>query len=282
LQRYINAKVPGVSDNMHVLYSLDEEPIEAWKLWRKMVQGVWEQFVTPRLSIQIFFAPFNLMAAATLAFALRDKSRHRFRILAATVLVFGFHFLTISLRGSEFRFLDVPNPMMVWGAALFLASLPMMHSSRRWTTATVAALAVLGSTDVGLAMLMRKEANQERVARAGLARIFDETVKPEDGVVLDVRWFAEPDILVGYVLRPRPVLYVDRSYDYTPDELASMVRNVAGAWLLARGDSPLLRQLPLEQHEPVRRDLPPPFEQHALYKLGTWSGKQPQDTGVAR
>jgi hypothetical protein len=260
---------------MHVLYSLDEEPVEAWKLWRKMVQGLREQFFPPRMAVQLFFAPFNLMALATVAFAWRDKSRYRFRILAATVLVFGFHFLTISLRGSEFRFLHPPNPLMVWGSTLLFASLPMMHSARRWIAATAAAIIVLGSADLGLAMLMRNEAREESALSAQLAGIFDETVRPEDGIVLDVKSFAESDILVGYVLRPRPVLYVDRAYAYTPDQLATMVRNAGSVWLFARSDAPLLSQLPLASREPVRKGFPPPFDDHALYRLATLDKVQP-------
>jgi hypothetical protein len=151
----------------------------------------------------------------------------------------------------------------------------MMHSARRWIAATAAAIIVLGSVDVVLAMQMRKEAREESAVSAQVAGIFDETVRPEDGIVLDVKSFSESDILVGYVLRPRPVLYVDRAYAYTPEQLATMVRNVGGVWLFARSDAPLLSQLPLASPEPVRKNFPPPFADHALYRLETLGKVQP-------
>jgi hypothetical protein len=74
-------------------------------------------------------------------------------------------------------------------------------------------------------------------------------------VALDLTKAFEAQIL-GYVLRPRPVLYVSDRYD--ADDYAALIRNANVKWLLSRRDDPMLDRLaPGPPHD--LHTLPAPF-----------------------
>jgi hypothetical protein len=127
-----------------------------------------------------------------------------------------------------------------------------------------AAIVTCAAFSAAIAWRSHEEGIEHRRVRATLAATFDETLPPEDTVMvaLDLKGF-EVQIL-GYVLRPRPVLYAYDRYD--SDDYAALIKNAGAKWLMSRRDSPIFDRLaPRSLHH--TRTLPAPFGEWSLFRI---------------
>ncbi|MCB0322540.1 MAG: hypothetical protein KDD69_03170 [Bdellovibrionales bacterium] len=263
-RRYLNAKVPGVSGNMDVLYALQDEPIELWKLLRKAQAGVVEQVLVEPLSANLFYLPFNLALLLTLWLLLRRRREVSTRLVVGLLVCIGLHGATIVLRGNEFRFLHVVQPAVVAGAAIALAQL---LRDRAWTFLSAATLAALVISSSYLAFSLRSEAKEQKQVQVAVGEIFDQLVPKDHAIMLGTPGFAERDLLFGYIVRPRLVLFMRSEYGYTTEQIEVMRSNANAKWLFAKRNSPLVDELAQKPWELVTDSFPKPFAAYGLYRL---------------
>ena len=268
LPRYLSAKVPGVSDNMHVLYALEDEPVEIWKLWRKSYPGIVSQFVSETPGVQLFYLPFNVAMFLCLILCLRPRGPTGYKLCAAILIVLGMHAVTACLRGNEFRFLHVIQPVLLGGAVVAVAQLERLASKRTMLGGAVVVLLIAIGIDVLLAHRMRREAVEEATICAEVRTLLSEVVPEQDSVILGVEPASTSNLMLSYVLRPRLVLFVRSDYNYTDEQIEKMRANIDGAWLIAREDSPLLGQLSVLGDNPVVSNFPAPFQDRTLRRIG--------------
>ena len=109
----------------------------------------------------------------------------------------------------------------------------------------------------------RAKGLREREARGQVREFLAQRVPPDEAVMVVVG--AVPyDLMCGYLLRPRTVLFL--AAGYTTEQYLTLQRNVGARWVLGVQDSPVLGQLRSLEPRPVGRlsTALGPFELHHL------------------
>ena len=273
LSRYLNSKVPGYSDNSHLLYSTGEMHIEPWMVWRKMLAGIKEQFVVKPIQAQLFYLPFNIMALLSLLFCFTARKGAEQRAALGIVAIFALHFITVCLRGNELRFLMIANPAVLLGSCMYLGRFPKLWNGRVFNVGLPLILLALVAANVPLVLSLRRDVAVDLERKTALAATFDAAVAQDETVIVDSRpQFFEPDMLLGYVLRPRLALFLKGNYNYSLAELETMKVNTKAKWLFARPGSTLLTSIRGVDPVPVVEHFPVPFDDRVLYRISADSG----------
>jgi hypothetical protein len=249
--------------NMTNYFDLSPEPPTISAIVTNAVKGLAIQFTKIDAAYLLFYLPFNIMALAPLVLLRGPRRAAVTRAAAAGLVAVALHLITALLVRNQFRYLLVATPPLVVAAGIVLARAEWLRTARTPAALIVAAVLTLAAPSAALAWRSHNEGIEDRRLRENLAVAFNETLPTEETVMvaLSLRGFEVQ--MLGYVLRPRPVLYVYDRYD--TDDYAALIKNGNAKWLMSRRDAPMLDRLPsLPRHV---RALPAPFAEWSLFMI---------------
>jgi hypothetical protein len=252
-------------------FDLNPQALPVSAILAKAVTGLENQFTRIDAAYLLFFLPFNIMAAAPFVLLLTSRREDVIRVGAVGLIFLALHFMTVILVQNNFRYLLTATPPLLVAAGVLMGRTEWFRSLRVPSVVILAGILVLLAPCAALAWYSHDEGVLQRDVRNNLAVAVNQTVPADDTVmvavdrlelrsgILDHCW-----CLFGYVLRPRPTLYVlDR---YTADDYAALIENVHAEWLLSPRDSPIFEQLVPAGIREVRL-LPAPFSEWSLFAI---------------
>jgi hypothetical protein len=263
---YLQVLSSGVSDySSNSYFRLSSEPPTISAIVAKAIRGLEIQFLRINARYFLFYLPFNLMALAPLVLVLRERAADVGRVAAAGLVFVGLHLITATVVQNQFRYLLVATPPLLVALGVGLGRAEWVRTRRVPAIAMAAVVLIATAPGAALAWRSHTEGVRDRQIRENLAAAFGETLPTEDTmmVALDLTKGFDAQML-GYVLRPRRVLYVSDRYD--ADDYVALIRNADAKWLLSRRDAPLLDRLaPSALRE--ARTLPAPFADWSLFTI---------------
>lgn len=243
------------------------QPQEFWLpgLMANGFRSLLDLFISPGISLQVFYLPFNLLLVATLLSMRRFRpSREMWRAIAFTTALIGILVVTTFFYRNAPRYLlAVTPPLLIVAAVASSGGRKMML---RWSPVLlVCGLLFLAVPVDGLmAFKTRKMSVQEREVRHALRTCFDRNVPSTDPVAVEAS--AKPIQLAQYVLRPRTAVFV-RLKDNRPEDVLQYLKYTGSRWILCRESSPLHPFL--ELGPPLCNALPGSFSGYRLYPILT-------------
>ncbi len=258
----LNNAIPGVTGNMYNYFCLTPIPVQWEYLGWKFASHLAHHFFPPLVSEQIFYAPFNLLAIlALLLFGMRKSESER-RISQGLAVLLLLHFATIVLVQNQFRYLLVTLPPLLAAGAITGSRISRLSSKSIRLRLLLGTIVLLVIADLLPVWRLHRQGIAERNLRAILVPMFDKTIPPAEPVLVEVH--SGTYQLVGYVLRPRDVVFVQTGYSR---EQCHELRARSGArWFIGKRNSPLLGHLAITG-PPVIPELPAPYDQYAVFRL---------------
>jgi hypothetical protein len=257
----VNA-IPGVNRNMDFLFSLSPRPITTRELWLKISAPLSYQLLPRSRSSQIFYLPFNLLTVLSLYLYFTKKTPKEARIAHCVAVLLLLHIATIIIHQNQFRYLLVITPAVLAGSAVILNKIKFLQSKRRQLGLLMVLAIFLTASNVPIVTRLRKEGFRERKLRTALSSTFDNTIAKDESVIVDAS--NEYNQILGYVLRPRLVIFVDLRYK--DEEYQAMREKGNAKWLLCPIESPLIKHFHISS-PPTLKDLPHPYKDYALFQL---------------
>jgi len=261
LRALINIGIPGVTDNMHSLYGISSMPIFPQKLWLKFVMNLYHQFFPRQGSYQIFYLPFNVLAGLSVYLLFREKSFRPRRLAYCCAALLAIHVATIMIVQDQFRYMLVVMPGVLAAGVVALGKMKVFGSSKVRLIFLSALFVALTICDIPIAAKLRQEGLQERQLRTALKPMFDTAIAEDESVIIEA---PEKFQLLGYVLRPRTVVFVDKGY--SPEQYQTMLEKSGSKWLLCPVGSAIKDYLD-GSAVLVLKDFPSPYQQYGLFRL---------------
>jgi hypothetical protein len=255
---------PGLPTAMTSYFDLSGEVQSLQGFFVKAIYSLYMQFLRFDSVFLAFYLPFNLMLLSLFFLVSRAKHSEFRQVFNAVAFFVLFHFVTALVVVNQFRYLIVATPPLLIAAGVALGQ------TRWWRTARIpvawVAVALVLAATPNLAMSWRShyQGARDREVRSGLANAFATLPTTTTVMVaLDLtKGFSEQ--FLGFVLRPRRVLYV--SDRYSSDDYAALIKNVDAKWLISLRHSPVLDRLaPRAVHEV--RALPAPFTDWSVFSI---------------
>lgn len=218
--------MPGTSNMAFMLWP-NPPTFELSLFLRKALSNLSQQFFAG-FREQVFYAPFNLVAAAAVApfFYTRASATSRLAAWAALVLI-GTHVATIIIHQNQFRYLLVCFPATLVSAALFLHE--RFNGRRRLLGfALVAALLFSACAAVLLIQFLRKDAREDAKLREDVAELIA-PVSKADGILVCNSDNLQQSLL-AFTARPRPVVGIRG--DYPVESYKELARYSNARWVL--------------------------------------------------
>ena len=265
---------PGPGD-MNWLFDLNPEPLPISAILAKAVAGLEVQFTRLDIGYLLFYLPFNLIAVAPLVLLMGRGRGEVARVGIAGLTFVALHLVTAIVVQNQARYLLIPTPPLLVALGVVVACTGRFQTIHLPRAVIFTAVLTLAVPCAVLAWHSHSEAILERNVRENLAIAFNETLPVDDTVMVALRSAEQPksqssaasshtSFLLGYVLRPRPTLYVSERYG--ADDYAALINNVHAKWLMSRRDSPVLEQLAPAMVREVRA-LPVPFADWSLFAI---------------
>ncbi len=98
--KMINNAIPGVTRNMHFLFSLSPKPIVLRELWLKVTAHLSYQLLPSSWSLQIFYLPFNLLMVLSVCLYFTKKSSMDVRVAHCAMILLLLHVATIIVHST--------------------------------------------------------------------------------------------------------------------------------------------------------------------------------------
>ena len=260
--KMITNAIPGVTRNMHFLFSLSPRPIVLRELWLKVAGHLSQQVIQSAWSLQVFYLPFNLLAVLSVCFCFTKKTNLQTRVSHCVIALLLLHIATIIIHQNQFRYLLVITPAVLAGGALMLNKIRFFQSKPRQLALILGAIVFLTASSIPLAIRLRREGFREKELCAILSSTFDNTVPKDESLIVDAT--KSYDQIFGYVLRPRIVIFVESGYE---NQQYQTIRQRGNArWLLCPLKSPLIEDFNISS-PPVLKDFPSPYANYGLFAL---------------
>ena len=284
--RVLNSSVPNRTDSMFLWFDLSEAnlqnkpPITMEILILKLTGGLARQFVefdNPLLAG--FHWIFNTLTLITLAmlWRVRKKPLAR-RMVWATSLLIAVHFATIVMHLNQLRYLLLPMPGMLIVLALGLAE---WRAARGWSeryavAAAGAVLMVAAPVQLLLANHAHDQGRAENKVVAAAAQVISPDIFPGEAAL--VSYTGRSSLLLGYALRPRPVLYFRE--DYTQAQYRRLLSELPSCcrWLVATADSPVLANLGVAPGAMIASLPPLHCKSFKVFELATGRASPPTES----
>jgi len=258
------------ASNMNTFFDLSGEPPTISAIIAKVLHGLAIQFVKINAGYFLFYLPFNMMALVPLVLLLKYRRAGIARVATAGLLAVTLQMLTAIVVQNQFRYLLIATPPLLVAVGVGLGRAEWFRTSRAPVIAMIVAVLIAVAPGAVLAWRSHGGGVQDRQVRENLAAAFGEKLHTGDTVMvaLDLTEGFDAQVL-GYVLRPRRVLYV--SDRYNADDYAALIRNANAKWLLSRRDAPVLDRLtPLVPRDPWA--LPAPFADWSVFSIESAGG----------
>jgi len=261
-RRIITNAIPGITGNSDVVFSLSPRPIVIEEMWLKASRYLSYQFWSPNRSSQIFYLPFNVLAAISLCLCFTKKSRLEVRLCYCTMTLLLLHIATIIVHQNQFRYLLVVSPVALAGAAVMINKIKFLQSRQIRLGLKFGLIILLIASNIPLVARLRQEGFRERELRTALNSIFDRTIANNESVIVDAS--DRYNQIWGYVLRPRTVIYVKSRYKC--EQYQTMREKGDAKWLLCPLKSSLVESFNIFS-PPILKELPYPYEDYGLFRL---------------
>ncbi len=232
------SSVPGFSGNMEPFFSLDSISFSIAKFITKAVDSVRTQFIFPDMkSTVLFYSPYN--AALFLGLFLMRKKHVRDPVFVAAAFFFLLHIATVVAFQNQPRYVLIPLPAALVGLGVGLGRFRWARVGKWWPACLAVLVTLAVPMNAVLADYLRKDGIEEQQYREQLITGIDKRVPVNEAVMVDVT--DTRYLLIGYTLRPRPVLMV--SDNYGRGQYERLMENVDAKWFLCRNDSILPEKL---------------------------------------
>jgi 4-amino-4-deoxy-L-arabinose transferase-like glycosyltransferase len=254
--------IPGVTGNMHFLFSLSPKPIVLRELWLKVSGHLGQQVIQSSWSLQVFYLPFNLLAILSVCFCFTKKTNWQARIAHCVIALLLLHIATVIIHQNQHRYLLVITPAVLTGGALMLNKIKFFQPRARQLALILGTIVILTASSVVISARLRQEGFREKELCTILSSTFENTVPKDESLIVDAT--RKYNQILGYVLRPRIVIFVESGYD---NEQYQTIRQRGNTkWLLCPQKSPLVEHFDISS-PPVLKDFPHPYQDYALFRL---------------
>ena len=260
--KMINNAIPGVTRNMHFLFSLSPRPIVLRELWLKITGHLSYQFLPSSWSLQMFYLPFNLLTVLSVYLYFTKKSSMQVRVAHCAMVLLLLHIATIIVHQNQFRYLLVITPAVLAGGAVMLNKIKFFQSRRTQLGLILGLVVFLTASNVPLVTRLRQQGFSEKELRTVLNSMLDNTIPKNESLIVDAS--DRYNQIFGYVLRPRTVIFVESSYKY--EEYQTIREKGNAKWLLCPLKSPLVEHFNISS-PPILKDFPHPYKDYALFQL---------------
>ncbi len=258
----LNTKIPSLTDNMYAYFRLSPIPVTAEHLWHKCSTNLVQQVFPAAWRWQIFYLPFNLTVLLACGLWFRNSSHPQRRLVHCGVVLFGIHLLTVMLTQNTFRYLLISTPALLPAAVILVSRWKVVSASSVTKGLIFTGTILMMSANGLLVHSLRRNAIRESETRETIQTMLYQTIGPQDKVIVEA--ISNEYLLLGYVLRPRSVLFVQSNY--TLSQYQQMQHKTQSQWLLCSQHSEFIPGFTLDS-EPVLQDFPAPYHQHALFRL---------------
>jgi len=235
--------IPGENATLKFMFSL--EPVDfSLSTWlTKAFYMLKVQFLPITFSLSrmegltyiLLFLPFDLLAIIMTAYVWPRLWRENWA-LGGMIFVL-LHLLTIAVFNNQARYMGPVMPVLVTAAsAAFFRKARSSDGFRRATIALMVTIALTGIyVNSGIAGYNRTQGALTSAMSERLVRDFSAIIPVNDNVMVGHRTI----IFLGYLLRPRRVLFVnDYPYGtYTTQQYLSLARKAETKWLVCHSDS---------------------------------------------
>jgi hypothetical protein len=260
--KMINNAIPGVTRNMHFLFSLSPRPIVLREIWLKATAHLSYQLFPHSWKLQIFYFPFNLLAILSVYLYFTKKSKMEVRVAHCAIALLLLHIATIIIHQNQFRYLLVITPAVLAGSVMVLSKVKLFQSRRMLLILILGAVVFLTTSNIALVTKLRQDGFSEERLRTALHSMLDDVIPEDESLIVDASY--RYNQVLSYVLRPRIVILVESGYKY--EEYQTIRERGKAKWLLCPLESPLVEHFNISS-SPTLKNFPHPYENYALFHL---------------
>jgi len=233
-------------------------------LFTNTIKALKIQFLSLNSMGILFYLPFNLMAIITFILLFKSKYKKIKNIAFISTLFFLLHLLTVILVQNQFRYMLViiPPLLIVTGIALGNWKRIICFLNKKYVIFILILILILTPINFILANRLHNEGIRDQQVRKELSTVFHENIPTCDPVMVEHRDGRE--LIYGYILRPRFVLYIRD--DYSEEVYYRLVKNVNAKWMICKINSPIIKRMESIISYKIEK-FPKSFESHELFSL---------------
>jgi len=258
IAKLINSGVPGVTSNMYCFFSISPDPILLSNIYSKIVGNLTTQILSDNWLIQIFYLPFNIFTIAAVYFFFTKKSEVERRIAHCGIILLLLHMAIIVIHQNQFRYLLVTTPIVLVCSAVVINRIKFFQSKRVRLILLLAATFCLTISNIPSAIKLHHEGLQQKKVHTALVSMFDDAIAKDESLMVEYSSF------LGYVLRPRTVIFIRPGYKH--DDYQTMRERGNAKWLLCPRGSTIVEYFDISS-SPVLKDFPHPYDNYRLFAL---------------
>jgi 4-amino-4-deoxy-L-arabinose transferase-like glycosyltransferase len=223
----LNTGLPGQS-NMSAYFAIPPSPpIVLSNLYSKIVSNLSTQIVPNSWLLQLFYLPFNVLAALSVYLLFIRKTNSGRRIAYCGGILLLLHIATILIFQNQFRYLLIPIPAVLACSALVIDKIKLLQSKRVQTAVLLGVFIALMVVNTPIAIDLHHQGLQEKELCTTLKSVFDDAIPESDSLMVAA---TGKYLKLGYVLRPRTTVFLRPVYDH--DDYQIMRERVNAKWLL--------------------------------------------------
>ena len=262
LQTIISNKTMGFYFDLYTLPITIKNVIDI--LFIKTIKALKIQFLSLNSLGILFYLPFNLMAIISLILLFKSKSKKIKNITFIAILFFLLHLLTVILVQNQFRYMLViiPPLLIATGIALGNWKRVICFLNKKYVIFILILILILTPIDFILANQSHNEGIIDQQVRKELSSVFDENIPTCDTIM--VEYGGGGNLIYGYILRPRFVLYIRD--DYSKEIYYRLAKNVNAKWMICKINSPIIKQMESIISYKIEK-FPKPFDSYGLFAL---------------
>jgi hypothetical protein len=252
--------------NMGNYFDLYPKPITVLNfinvLFTNTIKALKIQFLSLNSMGILFYLPFNLMAIITFILLFKSKYKKIKNIAFISTLFFLLHLLTVILVQNQFRYMLViiPPLLIVTGIALGNWKRIICFLNKKYVIFILILILILTPINFILANRLHNEGIRNQQVRKELSTVFHENIPTCDPVMVEHSDGRE--LIYGYILRPRFVLYIRD--DYSEEIYCGLAKNVNAKWIICKINSPIIKRMKSFINYKMQK-FPEPFESYGLF-----------------
>jgi hypothetical protein len=262
LQTIICNKMMGFYFDLYTLPITIKNVIDI--LFIKTIKALKIQFLSLNSMGILFYLPFNLMAIITFVLLFKSKSKKIKNITFIAILFFLLHLLTVILVQNQFRYMLVIIPPLLIATGIALGSWKRIirFLNKKYVIFILILILILTPIDFLLANQLHNEGIRSQQVGKELSAVFCENIPTYDTIM--VEYSGGRDLIYGYILRPRFVLYIRD--DYSEEVYYRLAKNVNAKWMICKINSPIIKQMESIISYKIEK-FPEPFGPYGLFAL---------------
>ena len=212
----------------------------------------------------LFYLPFNLMVIIAFLLFFKSKSKKIKNIAFISILFFLLHLLTVILAQNQFRYMLViiPPLLIVTGVALGNWKRIICFLNKKYIIFILILIIILIPINFILANRLHNEGIRDQQVRKELSAAFCKNIPTYDTIM--VEYSGGENLIYGYILRPRFVLYIRN--DYSEEVYYRLAKNVNAKWMICKINSPIIKQMESIINCKIEK-FPKPFDSYGLFAL---------------